>query len=82
MEKIDVTSQLDPKGNLIPIRFTWKGQTYRVDSIGRSWQADDGFHVLVMDMRNQAYHLLHIADKSTWCLIRGGRAPTVPLERS
>ena len=79
MEKIAVTARFDPQGNIIPLRFIWKGKTYRVDSIGRSWKADDGFHVLVMDGRNQAYHLLYIADKTEWYLLRGGGVPTVPL---
>ena len=79
MEKIEVSARFIGEDMIIPLRFVWQGKTYRVDSIGRSWRADDGYHVLVMDHRNQAYHLLYVAENSDWYLIRGSRVKTVPL---
>ena len=78
MEEIEVTARFDPKGKIIPISFVWGVRAYRIDSIGRSWQAKDGFHILVMTPRNQAYHLLFVSETTKWFLIRGGDVPTVP----
>ena len=78
MEKIEVTARFGMQGQIIPLSFVWKGRAYRPESIGRSWQAEDGFHILVMDHRNQAFHLLFIYDTMSWYLLRGGNVPTVP----
>ena len=78
MEKIDVTARFTPKGLVIPVSFTWQGQLYQVDSIGRRWKAKDGLHILVMTPGNRAYHLIFNDIDNTWMLIRGTEVPTVP----
>ncbi len=78
MDPIEVTVRFDPQGNIIPLSFIWQRRTYRIDSIGRQWEAKDGQHVLVMTLGNRVHHLLH-TDKGVWYRVRGGDSPTIPL---
>jgi len=79
MEQIEVTARFDAHGKITPLGFVWKGRVNRVESIGRNWKADDGFHILVMTRGNKAYHLLFKPDKVCWYLLRGGGVPAVPM---
>ncbi len=79
MEEIEVTARFDAQGHITPLGFVWKGRAYRVESIGRTWKAGDGIHILVLTRRNRAYHLLFKPDKACWYLLRGGRVPTVTV---
>jgi hypothetical protein len=78
MEEIEVTARFDSKGSIIPLTFSWQDRTYKVDAIGRNWQASDGLHILVMDARNQAFHLIFNPEITQWYLLRSGDVPTVP----
>ena len=77
MEQIEVTARFDAHGQINPLGFVWKGRSYRVESIGRTWKADDGIHILVMTIRNRVYHLLFKPDKACWYLLCGGSVPTM-----
>ena len=79
MERIEVTARFDTQNQIIPLSFVWNSRIYRLESIGRSWKAEDGFHILVMDHKNQAYHLLFNPEMMNWYLLRGSNEPTVPL---
>ena len=70
MEAIEVTARFDAKGNIIPLTFLWQDQTYKVDSIGRNWQASDGLHILVMNNKNQAFHLIFKPHTTQWYLLQ------------
>ncbi len=78
MERIEVTARFDQEGKIIPMSFVWKQRTYRVDSVGRQWEGDDGYHVLVMTPGNRAYHLLFGRDQGKWYLVNTGDSPTIP----
>jgi hypothetical protein len=78
MDEIEVTARFDAQGVIIPLDFEWRGRTYKVDSIGRSWNAKDGYHILVMDRRNQAFHLIFKPGTIKWYLLKGGEAPAPP----
>ena len=79
MEPILVKARFDPQGNVIPVRFEWRGQSFLVESIGRRWQLKDGLHILVMVSGGRAFHLRFNANQDQWHLIRGGEVPTVPM---
>jgi hypothetical protein len=78
MDLIEVTARFDIQGNIIPERFVWRRRTYRVNSIGRSWESKDGYHILVMTPGNRAHHLLFVPEEGAWYNVRGGDAPTIP----
>jgi hypothetical protein len=61
--KVDeITVRWEPDGSINPLRFTWQGQDYTVESVGRSWRADDGYHVLCMVAGNLVFELLLTSD--------------------
>ena len=47
MEQIDAVVRFTKNGPR-PTRITWRGREITLDSTGRSWQAEDGFHILAM----------------------------------
>jgi len=71
MEEIEVTARFSPQGKIIPLTFAWQGHTHKIDSIGRNWQSENGYHILVMDVNNQVYHLLFKAESTKWFMLRG-----------
>ena len=79
MEEIEVTARFDAHGKITPLRFVRKRRTYQVESIGRSWEAFDGVHILVINRRNEVYHLLFKPDEVCWYLLRGMNIPTMPV---
>ncbi len=79
MDAIEVTVRFDTQGKIFPLNFIWKRRTYRVDAIGRQWEARDGQHILVMTPGNRAHHLLFLAEKGIWYRVRGGDTPTIPI---
>jgi hypothetical protein len=78
MEPIEVTARFDEEGKIVPMSFVHNRRTYRVDSIGRQWDGNDGHHVLVMTPGNRAHHLLFARDKGKWYIVRGANNPTIP----
>ncbi len=78
MVGIEVTIRTDAQGRIIPLSFVWKRRVYRIDGIGREWQAADGDHILAMTPGNRAFHLLYKKKKGRWYLLRGGETPTIP----
>ena len=75
MELIDVTGKLDPQGKLLSIRFTWKGTSFLVDSIGRQWEDDRGQHILVMIPGGRTFELVYASRDQLWFLIPIGSGP-------
>jgi hypothetical protein len=76
MESIEVIARLDSHGRSLPVSFTWNGQTFFVDSTGRSWQDALGQHILVMVPGGQVFELLYAPLEGCWYLARqpvGGR---------
>ena len=73
MDEIEVTARFYSDGNIRPITFVWETRTYKVTSIGRHWEAPDGHHILVMDPREQVYHLIFKPETTQWYLFHGGK---------
>ena len=53
----EVVARWTPDGSILPQRFTWQGQVYPVESIGRVWQDERGEHMLVMVAGGQVFRL-------------------------
>jgi hypothetical protein len=70
MEKIEITTRFKRDGSLIPIDFSLEDQTIQVMNIGRQWDNEDGKHILVMDFRENTYHLFFQLSDLGWYLIR------------
>ena len=72
MEPIEVTARFDLQGQITPLRFTWKGRSYLVESTGRCWSAPDGRHMLVMASSGQPFEILFTPGESRWYLEQAG----------
>ena len=72
MEPIEVTAHFDEQGTITPLRFTWKGGKYLVESTGRRWQDDNGLHLLVMVASGQIYELTFKGHEGRWYIGRVG----------
>ena len=68
MESIEVTVRFDPHGQITPLRFTWKGRSYLVESCGRRWTAADGQHILVRTVGGGQFELLFAPAEGRWYL--------------
>jgi hypothetical protein len=66
MEAIEVTAHFDEHGKATPLRFTWKGSVYQVESTGRRWTAEDGQHILVMALGGRIFELLFACAEGRW----------------
>jgi hypothetical protein len=71
-QAIAVEVRFEPDGSIRPLNFIWRGQRYRISSIGRQWEEDGTRHFLVMCLDERVYELVHLPDQSTWHL---GRRP-------
>ena len=76
MEPIGVTVRFDLQGQITPLRFTWKGRSYLVESTGRRWNGADGQHILVMETSGAFFELLFIPGEGRWYLAQTGLART------
>jgi hypothetical protein len=74
MDPIEVTARFGPQGQISPLRFTWKGRSYLVESSGRRWNGADGQHILVMTGSGAMFELVFLPAEGRWYL--GQAAPT------
>lgn len=78
MDAIDVTAHFNTEGEVTPLRFTWNGVDYLVEDTGRSWQDEEGRHMLVMVPGSQVFELILALPACRWSLktvgINPGRA--------
>lgn len=77
MEPVEVVVHLDIDGTIEPLRFTWKGQTYQLESVGRIWDDAQGRHFLAMTPIEQVVELIYVSSNSQWFLRRFGSRPSV-----
>jgi len=70
MERIEITTRFSVKGALIPLDFTLGEEKIPVLNMGRQWETPEGRHILVMDARENTYHLFFKLADLSWYLIR------------
>ena len=74
MDAIEITVRYDQDGQPDPLSFTWQGLLHRVDHTGRRWVAEDGVHVLVMDLSGRIFELLWARPEGRWYLVNASPA--------
>lgn len=72
-EKIEVLA-LFQKGKILPLRFRWKGKTYRVSRLESKWKSDLGekniWHFSVSDSASNLFQLTYNEEYHTWKLTK------------
>ncbi len=66
MESVQVQARWKRSGGFEPIRFLWQGKNYRVETTGRDWEDEQGFHVLVMIQGGQVFELVFQLNPARW----------------
>jgi hypothetical protein len=78
MKEIQVTAHFTTQGKIIPSHFEIGQNRVKVRDLGRQWDDEKGRHMLVMDEKEQTYHLLFKPEIATWYLVRDISSPPVP----
>jgi hypothetical protein len=68
MDAIEVTARFAKDGRVYPQRVTWQGIDYPVESTGRSWQDQEGLHILVMIPNERVLELIFQPEPRLWFL--------------
>jgi hypothetical protein len=66
MQPVEVVARFDAQGRLTPLSFTWRGQTFPVESTGRRWQDERGEHILAMIPVERVCELLFTPLEQRW----------------
>jgi len=72
MDPIEVTTRFDRQGNVLPLRFNWRERDYKVISVGRVWQDETGWHILVMAPGDHVNELVFSVLEMRWYMGRFG----------
>ncbi len=74
MERIAITVRFESSGRIEPLSFTLEGRVYPVESTGRSWRDEGGFHILVMAPGERVRELVFSPSDLGWYLHQTGPA--------
>ena len=77
-QPIEVVTLSGQQSEFTPVSFTWQGQTYIIEDIGRRWTDILGEHILVLTHQKHTYELILNPDRTTWFL-NIGKAPPLMM---
>lgn len=55
-------------GGFEPTQFLWNGTIHRVESTGRQWEDEHGYHVLCMIEGGQVFELIFHLNPAGWTI--------------
>lgn len=67
-EPVQVSADWAEQRGFIPRQFIWQGRLYPVDSTGRSWEDEQGLHILCMVPGGQVFELIFHLNPAGWLL--------------
>ncbi len=76
LEPVQVAARWKHEGKFEPTQFSWHGKMYRIESTGRDWEDEEGFHVLCMVPEGQVFELVLHLKPAGW-LVRPPTRPSV-----
>jgi len=68
MQPVEVLSDRDREGRLLPRQFSTEGRWWQVESTGRRWQSSAGQHVLCLTPEGRVFELIFNPSSGTWGL--------------
>ena len=74
-DEAQVSARWKHEGKFEPQQFSWNGHVYRVESIGRDWEDEAGWHVLCMVPGGQVFELVFHLNPAGWQV----RPPSGPM---
>jgi hypothetical protein len=76
-ERVSVVAAMNDEGQVNPQRLTWQARKYRITSVGRQWDEEDGRHILAETVDSTRFELLLQREDFVWRIKRVWRAPLV-----
>ncbi len=76
LEPVEVAARWKHEGRFEPSQFNWRGKMYHVESTGRVWEDEEGFHVLCMVSGEHVYELIFHLNPAGW-LVRPPNSPSM-----
>ena len=67
-EAVEVSARWESADGFIPRKVTWREKIYQIESTGRNWEDEAGFHVLCMVGGGQVVELLFRLRPAGWLL--------------
>jgi hypothetical protein len=67
---ITVSASMDEAGQIAPHSFTWQGKLYKLTTVGRQWETDEGRHILVESATGDRFELQLAKADLLWRLRR------------
>ncbi len=74
IEPVEVAARWKHGGSLEPTQFYWHGKMYRVESTGRTWEDEEGYHILCMIPGGKVFELIFRLNPAGWSV----RPPNTP----
>jgi len=71
-----VNARWDPARGFLPRSFLWQEREYQVESTGRQWEDDGGYHILCMVSGGAVFELVFRLQPAGWWL----RPPSGPSQ--
>jgi hypothetical protein len=68
IQQIEVITRTGQAGETFPVSFSWQGNTYTVQDIGRRWTDLQGEHILVLTPQKRTYELIYSINRVGWFL--------------
>jgi len=66
MEPVEVAARFGLDGKIVPLNFSWREKSYKITSVGRSWEDEAGRHILVMTPGDRIFELVFTPAESRW----------------
>jgi hypothetical protein len=66
LETVEVSARWDQNSKFEPIQFNWQGKLYQIESTGRDWEDDSGYHVLCMVFGGNIFELIFHLQPAGW----------------
>jgi hypothetical protein len=76
LEPVEVAARWKHEGRFEPSQFSLRGKRYRIESTGRAWEDEEGYHVLCMVSGGQVYELVFHLKPAGW-LVRPPASPNM-----
>jgi hypothetical protein len=65
-EPVRVSAHWLPEGRFLVDSFSWEGQSYLVESTGREWEDENGWHALCMAPGGRVFELIFHLHPAGW----------------
>jgi len=74
---VSVVARWEANGRFEPGQFSWQGKIYQVESTGRAWEDEAGYHILCMAFGGPVYELVFRLNPAGWWMRTAANGPAM-----